>query len=219
MLIYVDSIIQYGVDEHTSLKFVEYMQKFPELYTEITELIAQHITNRNPIILDVGMGPGLLSEAIRRNIPDSQVVGVDPSDTMLKIAYERGKSAYCVVKGISENLPLCTQSVDVIVSRFSLPYWSNPQQSFNELFRVLKKDGTLILDILNKRYSPLKLALIKFHMYLRRADARVVRYHMDSYDIAYDFNEISSFLEQVGFSNILADDVRKNWHYYVFASK
>ena len=219
MLIYVDSIIQYGVDEHTSLKFAEYMKNFPELYTEITELIVQHITNNNPIILDVGMGPGLLSDAIRRNIPDSQVVGVDPSDTMLKIAYREGKSAYCVVKGISENLPLCTQSVDVIVSRFSLPYWSNPEQSFNELFRILKKDGTLIMDILNKRYSPFKLALIKFHMYLRRADARVVRYHMDSYDIAYDFNQISSFLEQAGFSSKFEDTGRKNWHYFVIASK
>jgi ubiquinone/menaquinone biosynthesis C-methylase UbiE len=219
MLIYVDSKQQYGVDEHTSLKFAEYMKKFPELYTEISQLITQNITNKNPIILDVGMGPGLLSDAIHRNIPDSQVVGVDPSDTMLKIAYEGGKSSYCVVKGISENLPLCTHSVDVTVSRFSLPYWSNPEQSFNELFRVLQKDGTLIMDVLNKRYSPLKLRLIKFHMYLRRADARVVRYHLDSYDIAYDFSEISSFLEQAGFTRISADKGRKNWHYFVIASK
>lgn len=211
--------MQYGVDEHTSVKFAKYMKKFPELYAEITQLIAQHITNKNPIILDVGMGPGLLSDTICNKFPDSQVVGVDPSDTMLKIAYKDGKSAYSVVKGISENLPLCTQSVDVIISRFSLPYWPKPQRSFNEFFRVLRKDGSLIMDILNKEYSPFKLALIKFHMYLRRADARVVRYHMDSYDIAYNFKEISSFLEHAGFSRISPDKVRKNWHYFVIASK
>ncbi len=219
MLIYVDSIIKYGVDEHTSLKFAEYMKKFPELYTKITQLIAQHITTKNPIILDVGMGPGLLSDEICKILPDSQVVGIDPSDRMLNIAYKEGKSAYSVVKGISENLPFCTQSVDVIVSRFSLPYWLNPQQSFNELFRILRKDGTLIMDILNKEYSPLKLALIKFHMYLRRVDATVVRYHMDSYDIAYDLKEISSFLEHANFSSISADKFRKSWHYFVLASK
>lgn len=211
--------MQYGVDEHTSLKFAEYMKKFPELYTEITQLIAQHITTKNPIILDVGMGPGLLLDEICKIFPDSVVVGVDPSDPMLKFAYKEGKNAYSVVKGISENLPFCTQSVDVIVSRFSLPYWSNPQQSFNELFRVLRKDGYLIMDILNKEYSSLKLALIKFHMYLRRADAKVVRYHMDSYDIAYNFKELSSFLEHAGFSVNSTDKVRKNWHYFVTASK
>jgi ubiquinone/menaquinone biosynthesis C-methylase UbiE len=211
--------MQYGVDEHTSLKFAEYMKKFPALYTEITQLIAQYITNKNSIILDVGMGPGLLSEAICKILPDSQVVGVDPSDTMLNIAYKEGKNAYSVVKGISENLPFCTQSVDIIISRFSLPYWGNPQQSFNELFRVLRKDGYLIMDILNKDYSSLKLALTKYHMYLRGADAKVVRYHMDSYDLAYTFNEISSFLARAGFSVNSSDKGRKNWHYFVIASR
>lgn len=211
--------MKYGVNEHTSLKFAEYMKKFPELYTEITQLITKHITKKNPIILDVGMGPGLLSDAICKFLPKSQVVGVDPSDTMLNIAYKEGKNAYSVVKGISEYLPFCTESVDVIVSRFSLPYWSNPQQSFNELFRILRKDGYLIMDILNKEYSHFRLELIKFHMYLRRADARVVRYHMDSYDIAYNFKEITSFLEHAGFSVNSKDNVRKNWHYFVIASK
>ena len=107
----------------------------------------------------------------------------------------------------------------MVISRFSLPYWSDPQRSFNEFFRVLKKDGLIFLDVLNKDFPKFRLWLIKLHMYLRGAGGAVVRYHLDSYKMAYSYNEVVLFLKNAGFSNISPGDAGVEWHYMLSASK
>ncbi len=40
----------------------------------------------NPVVLDLGSGPGFLMVEIKRLFPQARVIGVDPSEPMLKIA-------------------------------------------------------------------------------------------------------------------------------------
>lgn len=54
------------------------------LFTILESEYRQHTT-----ILDIGMGSGIVEEAIFRRIPNAYVVGLDSSRAMLELAYER----------------------------------------------------------------------------------------------------------------------------------
>ena len=50
-------------------------------------------------------------------------------------------------EGSVEKLPFSDEYADFIVSTLSLHHWNNPQNAFQEIYRVLKKDGVgLIFD-------------------------------------------------------------------------
>jgi ubiquinone/menaquinone biosynthesis C-methylase UbiE len=213
------STSKYGVDKDTAQSFADYMRKYPELYTAVADILAEQLWKKNPVILDVGMGPGLLEDVISRKVPGASIIGIDPVDQMVQLAARESRGRFSVIQGISENLPLCDYIIDVVVSRFSLPYWSDPQQSFNEMFRVLCPQGFVILDILNKEYSKVKLNLIKLRMYMHGAAGTVVRYHQDAYRSAYCFNEVCHMLEEAGFSVITQMDTTFDWHIMIKAQK
>lgn len=215
----MDSNKSYGVTKDTAAAFTVYIQKYPALYTEIADIVQKQIKKKNPVIVDVGMGPGLLSAALSKKIPESFIIGVDPVDQMVRIAVRASHGHYSVIRGVSEQLPLSTDSVDVAVSRFSLPYWADPHQSLIEMFRVLHPQGFVILDVLNKDYSKVRLALIKLHMYLRGAAGEVVRYHLDAYNLAYGISEVYRMLEKTGFFIVSPKENAFDWHFMVIAQK
>jgi len=84
---------------------------------------------------------------------------------------------------------------------------------------VLKRDGLVYFDVLNKEFSKVRLGLIKIHMYLHGARGVVVRYHIDSYKLAYSYNEVVSFMKNAGFSIVSPDYAGNNWHFVIIASK
>jgi ubiquinone/menaquinone biosynthesis C-methylase UbiE len=215
----VELIDDFGIDEQTAIEFTEYMRKFPILYDDIANIIKQHIVKKNPVILDVGMGPGLLSYAIAKKISGSIIVGLDPVHEMVHYAYHKSQNRFSVVQGISERMPFCAGSIDVVVSRFSLPYWTNPQQSFQEINRLLHNDGLVILDVLNKDYSKLKLSLIKLRMYLRGAPGTIIQYHLESFKLALDFDSLITMMKNVGFTIESPNQRGNEWHYNVIALK
>src|SRR5512135_971701 len=121
------------------------MKKFSDLYVALAKCVKNQTTLPNPHILDLGCGPGLLSVEILEQIPKATVIGIDPLIKMLMLAKENTKTSTTQIfeplLGVSEKIPLKSNSIDVIVSRFSLPYWEHPQESFSEMNRVLKPKG------------------------------------------------------------------------------
>ena len=56
----------YKFDEKTAIHFEKYMKKYPQLYQHLAFLVKNNISSilRKPVILDLGVGPGLLSKEI-----------------------------------------------------------------------------------------------------------------------------------------------------------
>ena len=153
------------VDDKTAEKFAKYMKKYPDLYQNLAGIVKKYATNAKPVIIDLGAGPGLLSLELHKKIPDAKIIGVDPLQKMLQLA----KSNACFDSfeaklGSSENIPVNNDSADIVVSRFSLPYWKDPNSSFKEIYRVLKPRGKIILEALNRDFPMWRLFLIKIHM-------------------------------------------------------
>lgn len=97
-------------------------------------------------VLEVGYGSGVnapyYSEAVDR------VIALEPSDPMWARGVVRAQRAGLVaerIDGFAESIPLGDSSVDFAVSTFVLCSVRDVEHVLNELFRVLKPGGGLLL--------------------------------------------------------------------------
>lgn len=199
------------------------MKKFIDLYASLSRIVQIYTNRPYPVILDLGCGPGLLSVEILKQIPDSMVIGIDPLIKMLVLANknmeETGFRGFNPILGVSEKISVKNESIDIIVSRFSLPYWKYPNQSFSEMHRVLKPGGKIIFEALNKKFPRWRLFCIKIGMLLNHSGRDVSKYHVDAYDFAYTQEEVEIFFEKAGFTILKKEGEKNEWKFLVVAEK
>ena len=97
------------------------------------------------VIGDLGCGTGLISHTLAPWV--EQVIAVDSSLAMLNAARKRLKEIDNVDlrKGELTELPIEDAMLSVAMMVLVLPYLAEPQQAFDEAFRVTRCDGRLIL--------------------------------------------------------------------------
>lgn len=103
------------------------------------------------VVLDLGSGAGLdLILAARRVGPSGRVIGVDMTDEMIERARRNvasaGLTSVEIRKGIIENLPVETGSVDWIISNCVLNLSPEKPKVFAEIARVLKPGGRMLVS-------------------------------------------------------------------------
>ncbi len=208
------------IDDATAEKFEKYMKKYPDLYQNLAGVVKKYVTNAKPVIIDLGVGPGLLSVELHNKISDARIIGVDPLRKMLDLAKNNNSFDLFEAKlGSSENMPVDDDSVDIVVSRFSLTYWKDPEKSFSEIVRVLKKEGYVILEVINKDFPFWRLFLIKVHMLFNKAGSDVTKYHVDVYKDAYTINQVEQFFSDAGFSVVEKEGTKKEWKFLIVGKK
>jgi ubiquinone/menaquinone biosynthesis C-methylase UbiE len=211
------------VDDKTAEEFTVYMKKFTDLYIVLSTIVKNHTTTPHPRILDLGCGPGLLSVEILKQIPDATVIGIDPLIKMLLLAKENtnksGVQIFEPVLGLSEKIPLKDNSIDTIVSRFSLPYWKQPHDSFLEMYRVLRPNGKIVFEALNRNFPKWKLFGIKVGMLFKHAGRNVTKYHVDAYALAHTQEEVEMFFKKSGFTILEKQGMKNEWKFIIVAEK
>jgi ubiquinone/menaquinone biosynthesis C-methylase UbiE len=211
------------VDDKTAEEFAAYMKKFSDLYEYLASVVERHSSSSHPFILDLGAGPGLLSVEIFRKMPQATIIGIDPLIKMLRLANGNVKNTdfqtFEPVIGVSENIPLKNNAVDIIVSRFSLPYWARPNKSFQEMMRVLKPGGKVVLEALNYDFPIWKLGLIKIRMLFNRAGRDVTKYHVDAYKLAHTVQQVEQFFTEAGFTISEKEGKKNEWRFIIVAEK
>ena len=208
------------IDDKTAEKFARYMKKYPDLYQNLADIVKKYATKAKPVIIDLGVGPGLLSQELHTQIPNAIIIGVDPNKKMLSLAQQNACfDTFEARLGSSENIPVDDDSADIVVSRFSLTYWKDQKESFSEMFRVLKKDGCVILEVINKDFPIWRLFLIKVHMLFNKAGADVTKYHVDVYKDAYTIEQVERFFLDASFSVVEKEGSRKEWKFLIVGKK
>ena len=189
----------------------------------LADIVKRHVSTCHPLILDLGAGPGLLSVKLLQQIPEATVVGIDPLPQMLRLAKENVLQSYAhafeALQGASEKIPLKDELVDGIVSRFSLPYWTQPAESFTEMYRVLKSGGIVVLEELNKEFPGWKLSLLRLRMRARGVSRKVADYHATAYPQAHTMEEVQRLFTDARFTIVETEGTKKEWKFIVVARK
>jgi len=102
-------------------------------------------------VLDLGPGAGLdLLIAARKVGPSGQVIGVDMTEEMISKAEENIKAAGVknieVRKGLIEELPVKSSSVDWVISNCVINLSPEKEKVFSEISRVLKPGGRMVVS-------------------------------------------------------------------------
>lgn len=111
-------------------------------YPDILEEIKKEDFND---LLDAGCWTWPIIELLTKEFPDKHYVGLDLTPKMIEVAKKKKlKNAEFIVWDC-EDLPFENNSFDIIVCSQSFHHYPNPQKFFNNVSRVLRPGGKLIL--------------------------------------------------------------------------
>lgn len=149
-------------------------------------------------VLDIGSGAGReVIEAARAVAPAGVAYGLDMTEEMLAIAMQNRRQAEAwnavFIRGTMEDIPLPSQSVDVIISNCVINLSPDKPRVLRELMRVLRPGGRLAIS------DTIVAGVVPEAM---RQDSAL---WCECVSGAMGIEECRLGLEQAGFSNILVD--------------
>ncbi len=140
---------------------MDYYSKIAKSYDRLHEeeqlnklkLISKHIkVKENELLLDIGCGTGISTRFFK-----CKTRGIDNSKGMLKKA---GKN--CIF-GDAESLPFKDNMFDIVISVTAIHNFKDAEKSINEIKRVLKKNGKIVITLLkkSKNFSKIQVLLLE----------------------------------------------------------
>jgi SAM-dependent methyltransferase len=111
----------------------------------------------NDDVLEIGFGPGAaLEQAAKKTV--GNVAGMELSQVMVDMAKERNADAVAKGKmdlrqGDSSALPFPDDAFDKVFAVNVLYFWEDPLAQLEEILRVMKDDGVLVLVVLFRPYT------------------------------------------------------------------
>ncbi|MBW4934834.1 class I SAM-dependent methyltransferase [Marinobacter sp. F4206] len=120
----------------------------PALFQDVAQRLAEVATvHTGQDVLDVACGTGILARAIARQYEGlGSVTGLDLNPDMLAVAQSRAPGIDWR-QGDAESLPFQNQSFDVVVSQFGLMLFPSPALALQEMYRVLRPKGRLLVAV------------------------------------------------------------------------
>jgi ubiquinone/menaquinone biosynthesis C-methylase UbiE len=149
-------------------------------------------------VLEIGFGNGKYIAEIIEKVQGTHVFGLDFSDAMVKTATKLNKNSIeqgrvQIAQGEVEKIPFSDGMFDKIFTVNTIYFWSDPILGLQEIKRVLKPGGRLVItfrskDIMSQRTS-------------------------DEYDFSLytpEVEEVETLLKETGYSNISIQHFRDN---------
>lgn len=128
-------------------------ENFAVLQTEVRQRLLERLTLfklQPSVILDLGCGTALGSDALHRQYPEAMVIAMDAALGMLRHATSKrrwfGKKSFERVCADAFHLPFKSSSVDLIFSNLMLQWCDPPDAVFAEVRRVMKPEGVFIFS-------------------------------------------------------------------------
>ena len=155
--------------------------------------------NPSDRLLDIGCGTGSLLQAISQKHPSVNLIGLDISREMLKVACNKQIGKCNFITGQVQFLPFHSNSFDVVVSCNAFHYWRSPESCLKEILRVLKPKGRIIITDWCDDYVACKFC----DLFLRLFNlAHFKTYGKDACEL---------LLQKAGFVTVQVDRYKINW--------
>ena len=148
--------------------------------------------------LEIGFGSGLFIKKYVSNI--TRIAGLDYSEDMVKLAndfnknlVESGKAEF--KHGDVTSIPWEDNEFSIVVAIETFFFWSEPEKSLKEIFRVLKPGGRLVIEMAYNKDDGLN------------HDKLVKKINLK----LYSSYEMRKLLIDAGFSDIVIDYYKAVW--------
>lgn len=194
---YLNRLLSLGVDVIWRKKAINTLQEY-----------------KPQVILDIATGTADLAIEAAKTLKPASVIGMDISSEMIKVGNKKLKKRKLdeLIKleiGDSENLRYQNEEFDAITSAFGVRNFGNLETGLKEMYRVLKKDGRLvILEFSKPKAFPLKQL---FNIYFKNVlpvigkikskDPKAYKYLYESVQVFPDYENFTKILEKVGFNS------------------
>ncbi|MDX1958281.1 MAG: class I SAM-dependent methyltransferase [Leptospiraceae bacterium] len=134
---------------HDSVSRLGFMNAYENLFMTLKNEGELDKLKPNSNILDAGIGTGALSVSLLNVFQQElEIHGVDICEKMIRKAEKnlrvKNQNNFLRISS-AENLSYPNESFDLIISAHLIEHYSNPVGIIQELSRVLKKDGLLII--------------------------------------------------------------------------
>lgn len=120
------------------------------------------------LVLDAGIGPGTMSEALLSRTAGVTILGLDASTKLLLAARERFKSSHNeqvhFVRAVFEAVPVKDASVGGIVSAYAFRDSRDRSTAIDEFHRVIESGGCFAIVDLGKPDNPIKRILVTIYI-------------------------------------------------------
>jgi ubiquinone/menaquinone biosynthesis C-methylase UbiE len=138
-----------GMNGFIATWYAQNTQKNMAAYRRSAKQVAERVAE-GATILEVAPGPGYLSIELAK-LGNYRIVGLDISATFVEIAQEKAKEAGVHIDfrlGNAAAMPLADGLFDCIVCSAAFKNFAEPVKALDEMFRVLKPGGkVLIIDL------------------------------------------------------------------------
>jgi demethylmenaquinone methyltransferase/2-methoxy-6-polyprenyl-1,4-benzoquinol methylase len=167
------------------------------------------LKDRKPqYILDVATGTADVALEMARRLKPEKITGLDIAPQMLDIGREKVRkkgleSVIELIVGDSENLPFEDNTFDALTVAFGVRNFEHLERGLQEMYRVLKPDGKLVvLEFSKPRVFPFKQL---YDFYFRNILPAVGRFtSKDPRAYRYLYESVQAFPDREQFTNILS---------------
>jgi ubiquinone/menaquinone biosynthesis C-methylase UbiE len=152
-------------------------------------------------ILEIACGTGRVTAHLVQKLPAAKLIASDINPDMIAIAKTKvGEAMVNWQQADGTQLPFEDNSFDLVLIQFGIMFYPDKLKGLQEVFRVLKKDGTLLFNVWDSID----------HNHFSRTGREIVMQFFDSdppafYNIPYSMGDAQAtvaLLEEAGFNDI-----------------
>jgi len=171
-------------------------------WIETKDIIKSGITKG--LALEIGPGPGYLGLEWLKNTQETSLKGLDISADMISMA-ERNAGEYGLSERVEylhssgDRMPFEDEKFDAVFTNGSLHEWSDPKNTLNEIWRVLKKGGRFFVSDLRRDM----FFLIKGFLWINTKPKEIRAGLITSINAAYTPDELKKLVKETNLENYL----------------
>ena len=161
----------------------------------------------NPVIVDLGCGPGNIAIRLAEVLPNAQVIGIDGSEAMLAVAKQRSVETSREIKFVGMQLQdtaaFFKDSADLVVSNSLLHHLHDPDLLWT-VTQAIAKPGCRVLHRDLRRPSSLAEVHHLQQQHLSEAPSILIQDFIASLVAAFTTDEVSQQLRRAEMNRVKA---------------
>lgn len=173
-------------DEDLYAQDLRYLLRSQEIQRTLADLPTQ------AIVVDTGCGLGHLLSDLSKTRSDLQLYGIDYSQASATLVQKRLGLAAQVQQGSLLKLPFDDYFADAVICLEVLEHISDENKPLEEIHRILKKGGRLIVSVPSHYYFPEYLPLIGHYRHYQR-EAFVAKLNQAGFAVKSYLNHFPNF--------------------------